>query len=74
MKDESLINLQLKNLYNDLYIAGYHSKFHTHSVVFYGSIDNFVAKKSTILDVGCSLGNAMIDLNNRGYIRHIQTK
>ena len=59
----------LKELYDELYDNGYHSveENMTHSRNLIRIINDIIPKNKTILDVGCSHGYAVEDLQKKGY-------
>ena len=58
-----------QDLYDDLYRSGYHANIKLcHSSIFFKDIMNFVKtiQNPKVLDVGCSIGQAVLYFKNRG--------
>lgn len=63
--------MKYKKLYDELYENGYHRSFETnHTKRLYADIDKFIEPNAKILDIGCSHGRAVYDLDKRGYTSH----
>lgn len=60
--------MKYKNLYDELYNEGYHNNPKaSHTKTIYELIHKYVNKHSKILDIGCSNGTGMLDLEKNGY-------